>query len=225
MLKKRFALILVSVVLFGIVSKSNMIVLTDGTTMQVHNVEVSPHWIFYTETSGDDADIKKISIDKVSGYKIGDNPTGKYSTGKNNIELFEPFYFYNKTWSEDELRRSIKYEVAENLTVINDQKLQKIADDPQATAKSLNVRKWTQTDFTPENTPKKIGRIITYSKSPNYESFISLPVNLYMRGIFGVTVNTNVDVALRIPSYDDKNFSGIVDNEHFIVGRGYVKDK
>lgn len=71
---KRFSLILVSVVLFSIAGKADMIVLTDGTTMQVHNVEVSPKWIFYTETDTEDADIMKISIDRVFGYKIGDNP-------------------------------------------------------------------------------------------------------------------------------------------------------
>lgn len=411
-----------SVVLFGIVGKADMIVLTDGTTMQVHNVEVSSKWIFYTETDGEDADIKKISIDRVFGYKIGDNPmtpvdgktdipqavsksssndekTGKltpvpasnndaliaaynthpsltrvgkdpqpdkhtnlflslwgiedgsvlsddnveigfekvydkndknhkiignrimvfnktddpiyidlsscykimnggysvpyytnsvfkegsgnssgasmnmggvagalgiggalgslasgltlgggssqsseistveqriitipphsratlpgekYSNGKEIIELYEPFYFHNKKWRETDMSQ-----YAEHLTVAVDHKAQKVGDDPQATVKSLNVRKWMQTDYTPENTPKKIGRIITYSTSPDFTTYTSLPVNLYMRAAFGVTV-PKINAGFKIiPFYDDKDFNGIIDKDHFIVGRGYVKD-
>lgn len=39
--------------------------------MQVHNVEVATKWVYYTETDNADAPIKKIPIDRVFAYKIG----------------------------------------------------------------------------------------------------------------------------------------------------------
>lgn len=148
-------------------------------------------------------------------------PGEKVSNGKNIIEMYEPIYFNNEPWTDSAVNRAYNYGT-EHLTVAIDKNTQKVGDDPKATTKSLNVRKWMQTDFTPENTPKKIGRIITYSTSPDFSTFTSLPVNLFMRGAFGVTMNTIS--YFRIPSYDDKNYNCILDDEHFIVSHGYVND-
>lgn len=51
---------------------ADVIVMADGTTMQVHNVEPASKWIYYTESSDADAPIKKVAIEKVFAYKIGD---------------------------------------------------------------------------------------------------------------------------------------------------------
>ena len=51
---------------------ADVIVMTDGTTMQVHNVEPASKWIYYTESPDADAPIKKMAIDKVFAYKIGE---------------------------------------------------------------------------------------------------------------------------------------------------------
>ena len=108
------------------------------------------------------------------------------------------------------------------MTICLDQKAQKIADDPNATRESLNVRHWIQTDFTPETTPKKIGRIITYSTSPDFSTYTSLPVNLYMRGAFGMNMNSMSSVHFY---FNAKTNDCITDKEHFIVGGGHVKKK
>ncbi len=53
-------------------AKADVIVMTDGTTMQVYNVEPAAKWIYYTESSDANASIKKGASDKVFAYKIGD---------------------------------------------------------------------------------------------------------------------------------------------------------
>lgn len=145
-------------------------------------------------------------------------------------ECFEPFYFNNVKWDEIEEDFAVRSGDSEPdlLTIVLDKRSQKIGDNENCTNKDLNIKKWIQTDFSPENSPKKIGRIITYSTSPDFSTFISLPINIYMRGAFGITPpsytgtrNTKAGDARFI----DKNYDCIVDKEHFLVGRGYVKSK
>lgn len=149
-------------------------------------------------------------------------PGEKFSTGKEIKECYEPIFFYNKVIGESYAKSYAKSGYERGMTICLDQKAQKIADDPNATRESLNVRHWIQTDFTPETTPKKIGRIITYSTSPDFSTYTSLPVNLYMRGAFGMNMNSMSSVHCY---FNDKTYDCITDKEHFIVGGGHVKKK
>ena len=52
--------------------RADIIVFSNGTTSQVYNIDLSPKWIYYTETPYENAELKRISIDNVFAYKIGD---------------------------------------------------------------------------------------------------------------------------------------------------------
>lgn len=146
-------------------------------------------------------------------------PGEKFSTGKEIVECYEPIYFRNKIIPDSWVKSYTKNGDATSMTVCIDQSEQKVQDAPEATRESLNICRWLQTDFTPENTPKKIGRIITYSTSPDFSTYYSLPVNLYMRGAFGLNFNSFGSVYFY---FNDKTYDCITDKEHFIVGGGYV---
>lgn len=154
-------------------------------------------------------------------------PAGKYSTGQKIVDCYEPFLFYNPKLTEVDYYAINLIGTPDLATIALDKKTQMANDNEKITETTLNIGKWSQTDFTPETTPKKIGRIITYSKSPDFSTSTSLPVNLYMRGAFGVTPTlADHDIQRVIKHrFDDKNYSGITDKEHFIVGVGLVKKK
>lgn len=149
-------------------------------------------------------------------------PGEKFSSGKTIVECYEPIFFRNTMIKESYINSAAKDGSALFMTEALDQKAQKKEDDPHATRESLNIRRWMQTDYTPEESPKKIRRIITYSTSPDFSTYISLPVNLYMRGAFGLYMGTGTPPSFYV---NDKDYEGITDKEHFIVGKGYVKSK
>ena len=66
------ALALSLMTMTSVAAAADVIVLNDGTTMQVHNVEAATKWVYYTETADDEAEVKRIAIDRVFAYKIGD---------------------------------------------------------------------------------------------------------------------------------------------------------
>ena len=59
---------------FAGTARADMIILADGTTLQVFNVDVTPKCIYYTESEGADAPVLRVAADKVFAYKIGDGP-------------------------------------------------------------------------------------------------------------------------------------------------------
>ena len=68
------ASILFAVAALGGTARADMIILADGTTLQVFNVDVTPKCIYYTESEAADAPVLRIAADKVFAYKIGDGP-------------------------------------------------------------------------------------------------------------------------------------------------------
>ena len=66
------ALALSLMTMTSVAAAADVIVLNDGATMQVHNVEAATKWVYYTETADDEAEVKRIAIDRVFAYKIGD---------------------------------------------------------------------------------------------------------------------------------------------------------
>lgn len=149
-------------------------------------------------------------------------PGEKFSSGKKIVECYEPIFFRNTMIKESYINNASKDGNAVFMTQALDQKTQKKEDNPRATRESLNIRRWIQTDYTPEESPKKIGRIITYSTSPDFSTYTSLPINLYMRGAYGLYMGTGTPPSFY---FNDKNYDSIIDKEHFIVGKGYVKSK
>lgn len=54
------------------IADADVIVLKDGSTMQVFNLEKSSKSVMYTETADEDAPIKKIPLEKCFAIKIGE---------------------------------------------------------------------------------------------------------------------------------------------------------
>ena len=148
-------------------------------------------------------------------------PGDKVSNGVNIVECYEPFLFNNssnETISIGMNRDAMEKLESLNLTILQDEKTQSVKDNQELSSTSLDIGLWNQTSFTPENTPKKIGRIITYSTSPDFSTYTSLPVSIFMRGAFGLKVMFVGDDLFTVPSYDV-----ITDKAHFIVGPGFIK--
>ena len=149
-------------------------------------------------------------------------PGDKVSNGTNIKECYEPLLFNNKGIDNASMALGMARDVMEKLettqlTILQDGQSQKIQDSPNATSSSLGICRWHQTSYSPENSPKKIGRIITYSTSPDFSTYTVLPVNIYMRGAFGVKVMLVGD-----DLYSAENYNVITDNDHFLVGPGFV---
>lgn len=68
-MKKVFSALIA--VLTTLSAYADVIILNDGSSLQVHNVEAATKWVYYTD-SADSDDVKRIAIDKVFAYKIGD---------------------------------------------------------------------------------------------------------------------------------------------------------
>lgn len=144
-------------------------------------------------------------------------PGMKVSDGKKIIECMEPIYFLNSTRNQAEARYS---NTRLKLTISEDVKMQKVGDMPDVKVEDLCIPHWDYREFTPGDTPKRIGRAITYSTSPDFSTYTTLPVNLYMRGAFGCYVMYSHQFYL-----NDKDFEPIADLEHLITGIGTVKKK
>ncbi len=146
-------------------------------------------------------------------------PGMKVSDGTNFHECIEPIYFCNLPASEavtNSMVRNNSYVV--KLAIAEDQRLQKVPDAQNATRDNLAIPRWGQKNFTSANSPKHIGRIITYSLSPDFSTFKSLPVNLYIRGAFGIKL-----IMEDQRFFNEKRFAPVADPEHLIIGFGKVK--
>ncbi len=146
-------------------------------------------------------------------------PGMKVSDGTNFHECIEPIYFCNLPASEavtNSMVRNNSYVV--KLAIAEDQRLQKVPDAQNATRDNLAIPRWGQKNFTSANSPKHIGRIITYSLSPDFSTFKSLPVNLYIRGAFGIKL-----IMEDQRFFNEKRFAPVADPEHLIIGCGKVK--
>lgn len=73
-------------------------------------------------------------------------------------------------------------------------------------------------DFNEEDTPKKISRIITYSTSPDFETYTVLPITLYIRGVMGSNNLKGVPT-----SYTDLFETS--DKSRLLWGTGHVEDR
>ena len=141
-------------------------------------------------------------------------PGRKISNGKKILECYEPLYFKQKKYPRNILSGShMPY-----VSCLADQEAQRVPDDQLATRETLNVRRWVQTDFTPENSPKKVGWLITYSTSPDFAAYTSLPVNMFMRGAFGMNWNSPI-----LGYYNSKTYTLDENYDYMIVGVGEVK--
>lgn len=150
-------------------------------------------------------------------------PGEKVSNGSKIIECYEPFLFNNQDPQARLNSLGMSRVVMEKMgtavyTMIQDGENQQVKDNESLTSTSLGIGRWHQTSFTPENSPKKIGRVITYSTSPDFKTYTSLPVKLYMRGAFGVKVMVVGDDLFTEEWYDV-----IKDKSHYIVGDGRIK--
>ncbi len=146
-------------------------------------------------------------------------PGMKVSDGTNFHECIEPIYFCNLPASEavtNSMVRNNSYVV--KLAIAEDPRLQKVPDAQNATRDNLAIPRWGQKNFTSANSPKHIGRIITYSLSPDFSTFKSLPVNLYIRGAFGIKL-----IMEDQRFFNEKRFAPVADPEHLIIGFGKVK--
>ncbi len=146
-------------------------------------------------------------------------PGMKVSDGTNFHECIEPIYFCNLPASEavtNSMVRNNSYVV--KLAIAEDQRLQKVPDAQNATRDNLAIPRWGQKNFSSANSPKHIGRIITYSLSPDFSTFKSLPVNLYIRGAFGIKL-----IMEDQRFFNEKRFAPVADPEHLIIGFGKVK--
>ena len=146
-------------------------------------------------------------------------PGMKVSDGTNFHECIEPIYFCNLPASEAVTNSMVrKNSYVFKLAIAEDQRLQKVPDAQNATRDNLAIPRWGQKNFTSANSPKHIGRIITYSLSPDFSTFKSLPVNLYIRGAFGIKL-----IMEDQRFFNEKRFAPVADPEHLIIGFGKVK--
>jgi len=59
-------------------------------------------------------------------------------------------------------------------------------DDISVTRDNFGVTRWVQKNLSSAESPKHMQRMITYSTSPNFETYTTLPINLYMSGAYGI---------------------------------------
>lgn len=145
-------------------------------------------------------------------------PGLKVSNGKEIVECYEPFYFSNAEMTTGRGGMVKNILGVEAVTIAEDKKVQRVPDMRTATRETLDIHPWVQTNYTPEQSPKHIGRIITYSTSPDFSTFTSLPVKMYMRGAYGIKGTGFV-----VTEFNDNTYEPIADYEHLIVGPGSVK--
>ncbi len=145
-------------------------------------------------------------------------PGRKVSNGKTILECYEPIYFSQKKIGEAYEKYYLKDGWVPELTLVEDMKAQKVADDQAASRESLEIRRWMQTDYTPETTPKKLGWVVTYSTQPDFSRYTSLPVHMFMRGAFGLNVNSNSYYIY----YNAKTYDPSPNHEYMITGKGRV---
>lgn len=144
-------------------------------------------------------------------------PGRKVTNGKTILECYEPIFFCQRRANGSMEKYALKQEDVRSLTIIEDQMAQKVADDQSATRESLGIKHWMQTDYTPENTPKKLGWIITYSTRPDFSRYTSLPVNMYMRGSFGLNMLSKVYLY-----YNSKTYDPSPNPDYMITGGGQI---
>lgn len=147
-------------------------------------------------------------------------PGMKVTDGANIHECLEPFHLCNEKAFQSSLSSIGKNAYIVQRTLEADQKMQRVPDDPNATGEKLAICRWGEKSFTPQDSPKHIGRIITYSTSPDFATYTSLPVNLYMRGAFGIKPIWKDQIF-----YNDKHFEPSADAEYLIIGYGSIRKK
>lgn len=74
-------------------------------------------------------------------------------------------------------------------------------------------------EFSEDDSPKKLRRIITYSTEADFSTYSSVEYTMYVRGVMGSSIRWNVP-------YDyDLNYLKVEDPEHLLLGVGKVKKK
>lgn len=145
-------------------------------------------------------------------------PGLKVSNGKEIVECYEPLYFSN---TDMKIGRGGMVKTilgSQELTMIEDKKMQRVPDSRTATSASLGIHPWMQTNFSPSESPKKTGRVITYSTSPDFSTYTCLPVKLYIRGAYGIKGTGFIQT-----EFNDETYEPIAGYERLIVGPGAVK--
>ncbi|MCH5226780.1 MAG: hypothetical protein J1F16_03050 [Muribaculaceae bacterium] len=145
-------------------------------------------------------------------------PPIKFSEGDKIIDEFEVLYLRNKTLSsnpltsEGDLRRfdEVKpyFHAVESSGGLDKASFNK--DNIQA------PMGWVK-DFSEEESPKTISRLITYSTSPDFETYTTIPIILYIRGVMGSNERYNV------PKFYDRTHLESSDDAHLLWGFGSVK--
>lgn len=74
-------------------------------------------------------------------------------------------------------------------------------------------------EFNENDSPKTISRLITYSTSPDFETYTVLPISLYIRGVMGSNKLRNV------PTTFTQEFFNVSDESHLLWGTGRVEDR
>lgn len=148
-------------------------------------------------------------------------PGMKVTDGSRIHECLEPIFFCTVNPGQFGKISEINSYYLVQITVRADQNAQHVPDDPNATRDKLGICHWAEKAFTPQDSPKHIGRIITYSTSPDFATYTSLPINLYMRSAFGINLPFWKDPIF----YNDKHFEPSPDPEHLIIGFGCIRKK
>lgn len=145
-------------------------------------------------------------------------PGRKVSTGKNILECLEQFYFYNRTATN--WNYYLKSEYIPFLSLAHDITHQTKPDDTSVTRDNFGVARWVQKNLSPTESPKHMQRMITYSTSPNFETYTTLPINLYMSGAYGIYTGAWGVNTLFNPNDYELNKQGLP-----LVGMGYIGKK
>lgn len=90
-------------------------------------------------------------------------------------------------------------------------------DDARLTRDVLKAPLGHIRDFSEEDSPKQLKRIITYSVTPDFSTYSCIGYTMYVRGIMGSSQRWNV------PSDYSTQYLQIDDEEHLLVGVGSVK--
>ena len=110
-------------------------------------------------------------------------PGRKVTNGKKILECAEVFYFMNNSSLLSSNRTSNNIYAR---SIYNELEAQKYPDNPRLTRKGTGIGYWTQIYFTAENSPKTTKRMITYSTKPDFSTYTTLPIYLYMSGAYGL---------------------------------------
>lgn len=145
-------------------------------------------------------------------------PGFKVSNGKEIVECYEPFYFSNTDMKVGRGGMVKTIGGSQDLTISEDKSHQRVPDMRNATSSSLDIHPWMQTNYSPENSPKHIGRVITYSTTPDFSTFTSLPVKLFLRGAYGLK-----GTGFTVTEFNDATYEDIPNYDYLIVGPGSVK--